>query len=100
MKKFLVLLICFLPIGAIAQVADLGSLSQGLVEGPVALVTQFLYGVSYITGMFFLFKAYENFKGHRARPETIPIVGVYFSVAFGITLLLLPLSHHLVDKFY
>ena len=98
--KGLMLMSVFLPLSAVAQDPTFGSIVDHIVEGPVSLLIQFMYGISYLTGMFFLFKAYENFRGHMIRPETIPIVNVYFLSAFGITLILLPMIHHLIDKFY
>jgi uncharacterized membrane protein len=105
MKKFISFLILLIgPVIVSAQTygshGGFMEITEGVTEGPVSLLIQIMYGICYIAGTFFMFKAYEAFQGHRFRPETIGISHTLFAAAFGITLLLLPLVHHLVDKFY
>ena len=84
----------------IARVGGFGEMAEGITGGPILFLRQFMYGVSYVASIFFLFKAYEQFKAHKMKPEMSSISAVFFLFALGIVLFLLPLSHYLVERFY
>ena len=84
----------------IARVGGFGEIAEDITGGPILVLRQFMYGVSYVASIFFLFKGYEQFKAHKAKPEFSGISAVFFLTILGIILFLLPLSHYLVDRFY
>lgn len=75
----------------------IGAVANNLLE-PVAILSSFLSGASFILGITSLFSAFLRYKHHRNNPLAYPISSIVLMFALGSILLLLPLTYKLTES--
>ncbi len=87
---FYVIAIGLLVMPSVCLAASLGEVAGSLLE-PTRIITQLMYGVSYVAGAGMLVMAFLQYKVHRNNPSQVRLGTPIAYLMFAIALLLLPL---------
>lgn len=76
---------------------ELGAMAGQVIEGPMAILYQFMDDACYITGIVLIVIAFGKYMRHRDNPQEVPLSVPIIYLILAICIILLPLTYYLVQ---